>query len=487
MRLFGGRLGRLRHGLSARLLVLTIFFVLLAEVLIFVPSIARYRVTYLEEHVANAHLVVEALRTTPEGAVTAEQERRLLEQVDAYTVAARRPGAGKLMLMREPPGRVDASFDLREGGPLGMIGEAMVSLVGPGNRVLRVVGAYPDGSPGAVEVVIDEAPLTAAMRGYGERILALSLIISFITAALVYVSLHLLMVRPMRRVTASMTAFRRDPENAANRIAPTDRRDEIGTAETELAAMQSDLAEALHEKTRLAALGIAMTKISHDLKNILATAQLVSDRLTTSDDPEVRRVAPRLERAIDRAVNLCVQTLNFTREGAPELEPTRLDLSELVDEVAGTLPATEQNAGTVHNEVPRGLALRADRGQLYRVLVNLLQNAVEAGANTVTVRAEPAGDRVVVHIADNGPGLPPKAREKLFQPFAGTVKRGGTGLGLAIARDLVRAHGGELSLTASAAEGTAFRLDLPGRERAHAPAETTDPPAERAAAGAGGR
>jgi signal transduction histidine kinase len=460
-----GIIRRAGQGLSARLLVLTIFFVLLSEVLIFLPSIARFRVTYLEEHLTKAHLVVEALRTTRDRSVSRGHEMHLLDQVGAHAIGARRPGAGKLMLMREPPDRVDASFDLRESGPLRMIREALVSLFGAGDRVLRVVGRTPDGA-GTVEVVIDERPLTLALRGYGERVLALSLIISFITAALVYMSLHLLMVRPMRRLTASMTRFRQDPENAANRIAPTDRLDEIGTAESELAAMQSDLATALHQKTRLAALGIAMTKISHDLKNILATAQLISDRLTSSDDPEVRRVAPRLERAIDRAVNLCMQTLNFTREGPPSLDLSSIALADLVDEVAGTLPAAEQGKGHVDNRVPPDLGLRADRGQLYRVLVNLLQNAIEAGATTVTVTAAANGDAVEMRVADDGPGLPPRAQENLFQPFSGTVKRGGTGLGLAIARDLVRAHGGDLTLGSTSGAGTTFHIHLTGRETA---------------------
>jgi len=462
-----GTFRRAGQGLSARLLVLTIFFVLLAEVLIFLPSIARFRVSYLEEHLTKAHLVVEALRTTPDQTVSPRQERRLLNQVGAHAIGARRPGAGKLMLMREPPGMVDASFDLRRSGPPRMIREALISLFGPGDRVLRVVGPRPDGA-GEVEVVIDERPLTTALRGYGERVLGLSLIISFITAALVYMSLHLLMVRPMRRLTESMTRFRRDPENAGNRITPSDRLDEIGTAESELSAMQSDLAAALHQKTRLAALGIAMTKISHDLKNILATAQLISDRLTASDDPEVRRVAPRLERAIDRAVNLCMQTLNFTREGPPSLDLTSIALADLVDEVAGTLPAAEQGKGHVINQVPADLGLRADRGQLYRVLVNLLQNAIEAGATTVTVIAAADGETIAMRIADDGPGLPPRARENLFQPFAGTVKRGGTGLGLAIARDLVRAHGGDLTLESTSGTGTTFHIHLTGREAAPA-------------------
>jgi signal transduction histidine kinase len=473
-------------GLSARLLVLTIFFVMLAEVLIFVPSMARYRLTYLEEKLASAHLAVLTLDATPDQMVSEELEGELLGYVGAHSIALRRPGEGKLMLMRQSPGPVDASFDLRDAGALGLIADAFGSLSGPGDRVIRVVGSSPHQPAASVEVVIDEQPLCQAMVAFGERILALSLAISLMTAALVYVALHLLLVRPMRRVTASMTRFREDPEDVTAQIRPSNRTDEIGVAERELSSMQERLATALHQKTRLAALGIAVTKVNHDLKNILSSARLVSDRLADSDDPDVRRIAPTLLRTIDRAVHLCQQTLNFTQEGPPQLAVSRFDLAELVDDVAGEIAAAQTNGpaadgtaappaemdgpggpgGPVANRLPAGLQVEADRDQLYRVFSNLVRNAVEAGASRVEVAAETGEGRLAISLLDDGPGLPPRARDNIFQPFAGTVKQGGTGLGLAIARDLVRAHGGDITLTGSDASGTAFRIDLPRRAQA---------------------
>jgi signal transduction histidine kinase len=461
-------------GLSARLLVLTIFFVMLAEVLIFVPSMARYRLTYLEEKLASAHLAVLTLAATPDQMVSEELEGELLGYVGAHSIALRRPGAGKLMLMREAPADIDASFDLREAGALELIADAFASLAGPGDRMIRVVGSSPHQPAASVEVVIDEGPLCQAMFAFGERILALSLAISLMTAALVYIALHLLLVRPMRRVTASMTRFREDPEDVTGQIQPSNRADEIGVAERELASMQERLATSLHQKTRLAALGIAVTKVNHDLKNILASARLVSDRLADSDDPDVRRIAPTLVRTIDRAVHLCQQSLNFTQEGPPQLELSRFDLSALVDDVADEVAAAQAPPaggpdggpdGPVVNRMPAGLEVEADRDQLYRVFANLVRNAVEAGATRIEVDAEPAAGRLAVTLSDDGPGLPPRARDNIFQPFAGTVKQGGTGLGLAIARDLVRAHGGDITLTGTDASGTAFRIDLPRRAR----------------------
>jgi signal transduction histidine kinase len=459
-------LPRAAKGLSARLLVLTIFFVMLAEVLIFVPSIARYRLTYLEERLGNAHLAVLALEATPDNMVSEQLEGELLGHVGARSIALKRPGRGKLMLMQETPERVAATYDLRTAGPVALVQDAFESLLGPGDRLIRVIGRSPHQADASVEVVLPETPLCRAMLAFGERILALSLVISLFTAALVYVALHLLLVRPMRRVTESMTRFREDPEDRSGHIRPSDRADEIGVAERELASMQERLTAALHQKARLAALGIAVTKVNHDLKNILSSARLVSDRLAESDDPDVRRSAPTLLKTIDRAVHLCQQTLNYTREGPPQLDLTRVDLAELVEEAAAEAAdsaARRSDGRPVDNALPEGLLVEADRDQLYRVFANLLRNALEAGATQVRVVAETADGRVRLTVADDGPGLPPKARDHIFQPFAATAKQGGTGLGLAIARDLVRAHGGDLRLVGSDAGGTAFRIELPRR------------------------
>lgn len=455
----------LASGLSARLLLLTIGFVMLAEVLIFAPSIARFRLDYLQERLAAGHLAILALEATPEHMVSQELTLELLAHVEAFTVALTKPGVGKLMLMDMPPDHIHATYDLREAGFFTLIRDAFAVLWGEPMRVIRVLGPPPKDDRLLVEVVLDETPLRQEMLAFSQRILALSLVISLFTAALVYLSLHWLMVRPMRRISDSMSAFREDPEDASRVIRPSDRNDEIGFAEHELAAMQEGIRGALQQKTRLAALGIAVTKINHDLRNILATAQLVSDRLERSDDPEVKRVTPTLMTAIDRAVSLCGETLDFTREGLPNLKLSRFDLRDLAADVAGDLPGEVNGEPVWHNLLDRELEIEADREQLYRVLSNLGQNAIQAGASRVEVTAERVDGRLRVRVSDNGPGLPPRARANLFQPFTGSARAGGTGLGLAIARDLVRAHGGEIRLEHSTAEGTSFCLELPLKQR----------------------
>ncbi len=435
---------------------------MLSEVLIYAPSIGRFRVSFLEGRLAAGHLAILALEATDDKMVTKDLEQELLDHVNAYSVALTKPEDSiKLMLMVDKPGEVDAAFDLRRGTFFGLIGDAFMSLWHTENRVLRVVGVSPKDPGTLVDVVLDEAPMRAAMWDYSQRILALSFGIAFFTAALVYLSLHWLMVRPMRRITGSMVEFRSAPEDVTISLPHSDRGDEIGIAQRELTSMQEGLRSALQQKTRLAALGTAVTKINHDLRNILATAVLVSDRLTGSDDPEVRRVTPTLLRAIDRAVNLCAQTLNFTREGPPVLDLSHFDLRDLVQDVGEGLPEPVDGSSVWLNRLEAGTDVEADRDQLFRVLSNLGHNAIQAGATEVAVTARQSGDRFVIVVQDNGPGLPPRAREKLFQPFEGSARVDGTGLGLAIARDLMRAHGGDIELEKSDADGTCFCLILP--------------------------
>ena len=288
------------------------------------------------------------------------------------------------------------------------------------------------------------------------------------------------MVRPMRRITQSMTHFRDDPEDVArSAIEPSRRSDEIGVAERELSDMQSRLRAALHQKSRLAALGIAVTKISHDLRGILATARLVSDRIADSEDPEVRRLTPTLLGAIDKAVDLCSKTLTFITDRPPEPRRSRFSLASLVEEAGQSLPEVARGDAAWAVSVPDELTIEADRGQIFRVLANLGRNAVQAGATRVEIAAAAAGGRVTIAVSDNGPGLPPRARARLFQPFAGSARPGGSGLGLAIARELMRAHGGEIRLVRSTGEGTVFELEFP-EVRSRKPESGTTPSPSRA-------
>jgi signal transduction histidine kinase len=450
------------RGLSARVLLLTILFVMISEVLIYAPSIARFRLAWLEEKLNMAHLAVLTLEATPDYMIDPELEVRLLNHVGARLIALRASDGKNLMLRgTTPPLLVQATIDLSDRNPLTLVEEGIDTLMQARNRVLRVKGYSPRAADVMVDMVLDEAPLRQAMIAYSWRILGLSVVISLITAALVFAALQWLIIRPMRHLTRGMVAFRQDPEEMPPAFGNTRRGDEIGLAEREFAEMQEKVRQALIEKARLAALGTAVTKINHDLRGILATARLVTDRLAESDNPEVRRAAPALVRALDRAVELCSDTLNFTRDGPPKPVCAPVALRDLVDEVGESLAARLAPERIWTNAVGAGVLVKADRGQLFRVLRNLGENALQAGAESVTVSAERVGATIAVSVADNGPGLPPKAVENLFVPFKGSARAGGTGLGLAIARELLRGQRGDLRLLRSDAAGAVFVLELP--------------------------
>lgn len=455
------------RSLSARLLVLTVFFVMLGEVLIFVPSVARYRMTYFEDHIAAAHIATLALIASSSGKLDQTLTDELLAEVGAHSIILRRPSGMVQMLDSTEPAKPDISFALGGGNVPIWIQRSFETLFSSGNRVMRVIGTSPFEPDTKVEILLDEAPLRQAMWQFGGRIFQLSIILSVIAAVLVYLSLQWLLVRPMRRITASMASFSLDPEDASRVIAPRGGRDEIGQAEKELAAMQETVRHALGQRARLAALGTAVTKINHDLRNILATARVVTDGLTTSAAPEVRRVAPRLIDAIDRAVALCSRTLDFSREGAPPFAPSRFPLRPLLAEIGPALLVSDEEMA-IELDLPADLAVMADRDQIYRVFLNLMRNSVEAGAHRLRISAVREDGNAVIDVADDGPGLPPRAQENLFRPFAASARPGGSGLGLAIARELTRLHGGDLVLIASTGNGTTFRLTIPAAKKAAA-------------------
>lgn len=450
------------RGLSARVLALTVIFVMLSEVLIYAPSIARFRLDWMNEKLASGHLATLALEATPDYMIDPQLELTLLQHAGARLVALHTPDGKNLMLRGATAAQlvIDETIDLDDRSPIGLITSAFDTLGHTKNRLLRVMGHSPRAPDTLVEVVLDEQPLHEAMVAFSWRVLGLSIVISLITATLIFLALQWFIIRPMQRMTGEMVRFRNEPEAPLDEP-PSKRRDEIGIAEREFEQMRAEVRRALQQKERLAALGTAVNKINHDLRGILSTARLVADRLTGSGDPDVRKAAPALEKALDRAVDLCSDILNFTREGPPRPELTRFPLSELCLEVKESLARHLVDGKRLETDMENGFAIVADRGQLFRVIRNLGENALQMGAQTVTVRAARADGKVEIEVVDDGPGLPPKAVENLFRPFRGSARAGGTGLGLAIARELVRVQGGDLRLADSGVNGARFAIELP--------------------------
>jgi signal transduction histidine kinase len=461
---------RFLTGLSGRLLALTVCFVMLAEVLIYLPSVGRFRKVYLEDQIAKAHLAALALEASPDEAVAQPLTMDLLTHAGAHAIVVKAPDRRMLMLAEQMPSAVDAVVDLRSHRFLGWIGDALITLAQRGNRVLRVIDASPRGAGVTIEVLLDETPLRRALYAYSWRILTLSIVISLFAATLVYAVLQWWMVRPIARLTDSMVRFRGNPEDESTTIVPSRRSDEIGVAERELAAMQSQVRRALREKARLAAVGTAVAKIHHDLRNMLTGAVLASDRLAEIDDPDVQLVVPRFYQAIDRAVALTSRTLDFLRDEPPPVRDSVFRIGDLLADVDRAVRARDGVSPLLSVDGPAlSCEIAGDRDQLFRVFSNLALNAAQAGAGTVRVDAERSDGRIVFAVSDDGPGISPIVRERLFLPFAGSGRSHGTGLGLAIAREIVAAHGGAIDLVETGARGTTFRVELPLRRPRSAP------------------
>lgn len=456
-------------GLSGRLLALTVCFVMLAEVLIYLPSVARYTRTYFEDQIAKANLAALAMQASPDGVAAEPLRMDLLLRAGAHAIVLREPHRRMLMLSESMPPGIDVTYDMRRQSWFDWIGDAVATLVQRENRVLQVIAETPDIQNGTIEVLLDETPLRRALYAVSWRILQVSVIISLITAGLVYLVLQLWMVRPIVHLTESMVRFRDNPEDERTTITPSRRGDEIGLAEIELAAMQGQLRAALRQKARLAALGEAVAKIHHDLRNTLSSAVLASDGLADIDNPKVQRLAPRLYQAIDRAVALTSRTLDYLRDEPPPLRETAFSLRDLLADVADSVPLRAPSAsGSTEFRVDiDGLSdteLTGDREQLFRVFSNIVLNARQAGAEHVRISSQAADGRIDIDLRDDGPGIAAPVRERLFLPFATSNRKGGgTGLGLVIAREIIAAHGGVLRLAGTGDQGTTFRIELPLR------------------------
>ncbi|TMJ03339.1 MAG: HAMP domain-containing histidine kinase [Alphaproteobacteria bacterium] len=470
-----------RFGLSGKLLLLTILFVMIAEVMIYVPSIANFRLNWLSDRLAVARTVsiVLSARTEPEALDPTDGRiklpdivvQQILDSLGAKTVAVKMGNQRKLLAVNDLPHEIHHAVDLREATPMRAVWASLQTLLlRSDSDIVRVVG---QGPPGAdfIEIVIEEGPLRQAMLRFSRNIVFLSLIISVITAALVYLSLHYLMVRPMNRLTTNMVSFREDPENAARVIVPSGRNDEIGIAERELGVMQRDLASMLQQKSHLAALGLAVSKINHDLRNLLASAQLFSDRLASVPDPNVQRFAPQLMRSLERAIALCQSTLSYGQVKEPPPDRRQVLLEGLVDEVRETLGFSAESPLRWITAVERGMHVDADPDQLFRVVLNLTRNALQAlesrapnepGRDQLRITGRREGAVAVIEVSDTGPGVSERARLHLFEAFQGSTRRGGSGLGLAIAAELIRAHGGQIRLV-DGTIGATFRIIIPDR------------------------
>lgn len=459
----------LAHSLSGRLLLLTALFVMSSVAIIYFPSVARYHHQLLEERVHAAELAILPLTEASGLQLSRQLRTELLRRAGVDAVILTGGGTHQLFLVDEQPPRIDATFDIENTDLIDQSAEVLDCLFADPGRTIRVRATTQLSAGTDIAVVAREDPIRNTLFEFSWRVLSLALFISGLTSALVFLVLYLWIVQPLKRMTATMTTFRQNPEDQRHILASSKRRDEIGTAEREFAAMQRALLTFLQQRAHLAALGSAVAKIQHDLRNILASAQIASDRLALVEDPVVKGQTARLMASLDRAVALATTTLRYGRAQERPPERTRFPLAPLVNEVAESAIPEGSKVGfecAIEDEV----VVDADREHLFRVMLNLMRNAREAlesaelgggAAPVLRVEGRRKSDTVAILVIDNGPGIPEKARERLFLPFGASARPGGSGLGLAIARELMHAHGGEVELVRTGPDGTRFRVTIP--------------------------
>jgi signal transduction histidine kinase len=456
-------------GLSGKLLLLTIVFVMIAEVLIFVPSVANMRLMWLRDRLNTAAAASIVIDGMPDRELPRPVQDDALMATGTKAIILRRSDANRVIAAVDMPPRVDGQYDMTYVPPLSAIHDAFDTMLFGGNRVIRVYGPVGE-STTTIELLLEDRALRKVMLTYARNVLIVSITISLVTGGVIFFALNRLLIRPIRRMTANMREFAADPSNPAGVLQPSDGRDELAVAGTHLSQMQRALQRTLKEQKNLADLGLAVSKINHDMRNILSSAQLMSDRLSDVDDPMVKRFAPKLVRSIDRAVGYTNDVLAYGKMREPEPRRRFVVLRPLVMEVSEMLAIDARSGIEFAMQMEHTLEVDADSEQLFRVIHNICRNAVEAlqqdsvaERRAIVVSGMRTGSVVSISIDDTGPGMPPKARENLFAAFRGSVRSGGTGLGLAIARELVLAHGGTIALVEKPTPGTLFRIELPDR------------------------
>ncbi|HPA16915.1 MAG TPA: ATP-binding protein [Verrucomicrobiae bacterium] len=223
---------------------------------------------------------------------------------------------------------------------------------------------------------------------------------------------------------------------------------------------------AVVRKEKMQFIGEMAGAIIHDFKSpmtgILMASQFIAKQV---DDPQVRRWCELIEQQINRMIAMAQELLDYSR-GSPSLDRKPTRVSDLIASFESLNGDFISKSGAMLRTIPIEAEIKIDSGRMLRVLQNLVGNAVDAFADKtggiVEIICQSAEGGVWIMVRDNGPGIPEKIREHLFEPFITHGKAHGTGLGTAIAKSIVEAHGGQLSFQTETGKGTIFYIWLPG-------------------------
>jgi PAS domain S-box-containing protein len=226
--------------------------------------------------------------------------------------------------------------------------------------------------------------------------------------------------------------------------------------------------DALHQTGKLAAMGELLAGVAHELNNPLSVVTGYAAIIRRSADARVAERAEKLLKAAERCARIVKNFLALARRRSPQRE--RIDLNRVVVEAMELLAYPLRVDGIeVVLDLARDLPVfAADPHQLHQVVVNLVSNAHQAMRETpaprrLTISTRPGKHRrVVLEVADTGPGIAPDIRPRIFEPFFTTKPLGeGTGLGLSLCQSIVEAHDGTIRVASEPGRGAAFRIDLP--------------------------
>lgn len=470
-------LKRFAFSLSGRLFALSVVIFIIVEIVLSIQALAAAQRGWLNDRVTQAEIASQAIDTSHQNTVSAGMSAKLLKSAGTLYLAILNNGVRSYRLYDPNVAVPDEVMDLRSKHgwqyDLAYLWAPWETFMSKPGRLIHLEARPHIRKDQLIEIVVMADPLKHELLASLSTLVRTSLLISLAAGAFVFLGLQFFIVGPIQRLTDDVHRFKTNPEDISVKPHASRRSDEIGQIERELASMQEEVRNALRSRARLAALGQAVSKINHDLRNMLTSAQMASDRLAMSGDPQVAKALPRLERALDRALSLAQNVLTYGKsdEHAPQIQIVRLkDLADAAAEDAGLcLPGSGGDGTRFTLRAPKSFSFEADPEQMYRLLVNLMRNARQAielqpnrrTQGRVTLTAVKTSEHVLLMVADNGPGIPEKLREKLFQPFSSSLTPGGTGLGLAIARELAQLHGGDVHLLQTGTDGTSFEIKLP--------------------------
>jgi two-component system, NtrC family, nitrogen regulation sensor histidine kinase NtrY len=410
----------------------------------------------------------------PETVLVAEASRMAQDGIYRVAVAAGRRVEGNVLVgMRNNP-RADARIVAASGEVLiapRNANQADWAAVAP-DELIKIPLPGPDGAPVAtIEIAVSDGDMARVLRN-----------ITLISGGLAVIALvgviliGLLVARRTARnldelVAGSLAAARGDLDHRV----PVRSGDEIGEVAAAFNFMMEDLRvskERLVIAERIAAWQEIARRLAHEIKNPLTPIQMAMDTLRKTwrkkhpsfDEILEESTATVMEEA-DRLKHIVSEFSAFARMPKPEFG--RLDLNELVRSAL----ALYQGAAPVEVTLPALLPpIDADKNQLNQVVLNLVENARDAigqrsdGRIVVSTRLGEAKDRAMLIVEDNGPGIPPDLKDKVFAPYFTTKHtKGGTGLGLAIVHRIVSDHGGRITVGDAPGGGARFTIELPLR------------------------